>query len=150
MRDQPYYNILKARFDNFELMGNHIDHLTGWSNVDYQFLKFCLVNKVIDMRILRDLVRKRLRKIGRDSFLYLVRNKHMADQSADHVPSPIALAFAVEEREFTPFELEHIHFDHRDTAETFMQEERKQFLTRIVRQMTDWMNRPEEREEPPS
>lgn len=149
MRDKPYYDILKARFENFELMDGHIDHLTGWNNVDYQFLKFCMVNKIIDVRKLRDLVRKRLRKIGRDNFLYMKRLERLATQYADHVPSPIALAFAIEEGEFAPFELEQINFDHGDNAETFMLEERKAFLTSIVRQITDWMNRPEEPVEPP-
>lgn len=131
MPQRFYYELLAELISHLDLKGSSVE--AGWSEVEYEFLLFCLKNNVVHMGNLRNLVKLRLRKIGRENFLLLLGH----NLSLRDLPSPVALAYAFDAGELLPFEIDQMPLT-IDQAEQFMEDERKKLVSVVVRQLTNW------------
>lgn len=146
MLKETYLNTLKAVIGKLELTESLISHLHGWGQTEYNFIKFCLENNIVDLREVRELVHTHLLVLGRKNYDWLFEpGPHQ--KWPDHSPSPVALAYAIEHGEFSAEELTRIEFDHDDTADTFMQEKRKKLLDTMIQNLSYWMH---DQAEPPT
>jgi hypothetical protein len=134
-----YKQALHAAIDKLDVVGLFINHLQGLQQIDYNYMAFCLTNHVTDMHEIRMLLHKRLLAIGRENYRWLV-TKGPYHKYPDRAPSAVALAYAIEHGELTEAEAAGIVFDHGDTSESFMADERKKFLDTIIQQIISGMN----------
>lgn len=120
-----------------DIVGKSISHVNGFSETDYAYLTFCLEHKVITIHGLRQKLHAQLLRIGKASYDWLMEPKPAFTRYPDHCPSPVSLAYAIVHKGLTDREQLQIVFDHRETLEDFMREEREQLLTDILRQLTN-------------
>ena len=119
---------------NFEMVEGQVWHNYHWRQPEVNFLNFCLSQGYVSAGDLHHSVQARILEIGADMFTQTSRREGWV--YADHVTSPPALAFAIQEKQLTDQQLAQIRFDHDDTAETFMHSRIVTLVADVMKQLT--------------
>ncbi len=135
MQNQIWRTTLQLLIDKIELNGTLTSRMYGWGEPECDYVALCITHKIVTIREVRELLRKRLMAIGRENYEWVIYEKPTYVRYPDHCPSPPALAFAIQQDEFTEEEIGRITFDHGDTWRTFVQEEGKLLLDTVQRQI---------------
>ena len=128
--------LLEKQFIRLNLFRSKV---SGWQQIEYGYLSFCLKRRVTHMGQVRHLLRSRLKAIGRENYEFLQVNNVLCQQQAVNVPSPVALGYAIEVEELLTFEIQQIKFPLGATADTFMKKERGRLVDTIITQITQRM-----------
>jgi len=127
------YNTLKEMVANISLYEDHVSRLS-WDDDAVKFLSFCLDrdDPIITELKLKELIRQRLKVIGRECYQVYLRNRNPPDHD---LASSVALAFAIRSGELTSKEVAEIEFDHGENQHTFMEGKIDGLIERILLQM---------------
>ena len=103
---------------DFKLIEDNLWRNFRWQQSEVNFLNFCLSHGHLTRQDFQTAVRNRIIRYAED--MHKQTSKYREWVHADHVTSPHALAYGIQEHHFSDLKLRMIHFDHGDTANTFM------------------------------
>jgi hypothetical protein len=118
--------------EKLEVTGSTKVYVSGWKEAEREYLMFCFDYRFIMIGEFRELVKQRLCKIGRENYNWAIVRNTSYTRYPDHCSSPIALAYALLEGEFTEEEKALLKFDHGQTLYTFFVEEGKKLLDTVM------------------
>ncbi len=104
------------------------DFVYSWNNSYRKILNCFIEENILEHEDIEEIFHKRLLQAGRQCFMQHLK----AGIPPDHVGSPNALAYALDNDEFTSKEEEQIQFDHGETKEEFIQLYGKNTLEKIL------------------
>ncbi len=116
MIHKPTLDVLKTALSQFEIYCGSVGDLCRWSQVDRNNLRTCLADGSITEGEVLAMIKARIFVLGQEMAALSVRAK----EYADHVPSPEALAYALQHQQVPEGDIRSIRFDHGDTKDTFM------------------------------
>lgn len=99
----------------------------GWGNTSARVLKLLIAEEIITEEELLSALDALLKITGRRSY-----DQHKRGEYPDHTISPQALAYALQNGQFTEKEKYGIKFDHGDTIQTFIESYNSGDLRRTV------------------
>lgn len=133
MYQDLYRQLLSDLVEKLMVTGSVEARVTGWTDSEFEYLDFCLAYKVVTVHDVRELVKGRLCRIGRENYLWAtvepVRNRRYIDRCL----SPIALSYALQEGEFLPEEKAKLVQSDGSPLSKFIVEEGKKLLDVVMR-----------------